>query len=84
MEIHKTCDFCVTGTHESAKSTKQYELLLQIGGFRAPNHFRVILLFRQNQTLPRKTRFARKSISERETALSRRRGLRESQFRLMF
>ena len=32
-EIHKIYDFCVTETHESAKSTKQYELPLQIGEF---------------------------------------------------
>ena len=35
-KIHKTCDFCVTETHESAKSTKQYELPLRIGVFLIP------------------------------------------------
>ena len=29
----KICDFCATETHETAESTKQYELLLQIGVF---------------------------------------------------
>ena len=32
-KIHKICDFCATETHETAESTKQYELLLQIGVF---------------------------------------------------
>ena len=36
VKIHKICDFCVTGTHESAKSTKHYELPLQIGVFLSP------------------------------------------------
>ena len=35
-KIHNTCDFCVTETHESAESTKQYELLLQIYVFLSP------------------------------------------------
>ena len=29
-KIRKICGFCVTETHETAESTKQYELLLQI------------------------------------------------------
>ena len=75
----------MTETHETAECTKPYELLLQIGGFWAPNHlFHEIPLFREIPTFPRKTRLARKSIPERETALSRRGGLRECQFGLMF
>ncbi len=34
VKIHKTLDFCVTETPETAESTKPYELLLQIGGIR--------------------------------------------------
>ena len=85
LKIHKICDFCVTETHETAECTKPYELLLQISGFGAPNHlFREISLFREIPAFPRKTRLARKSIPERETALSRRGGLRECQFGIMF
>ena len=40
--------------------------------------------FSRNSHFSAQKRFARKSIPERETALSRRRGLRECQFRLMF
>ena len=85
VEFHKIYDFCVTETHETAECTKPYELLLQIGVFGAPNHlFHEIPPFREIPTFPRKTRLARKSIPERETALSRRGGLRECQFGLMF
>ena len=85
VKTHKFSDFCATATPETAESTKPYELLLQMDGFRARNHlFSEIQHFRENRTFPRKTDFARKSISGRETELSRRRGLRECQFRLIF
>ncbi len=85
VKILKIWDFYATETLETAESTKPYELLLQMDGFRARNHlFSEIQHFRENHTFPRKTDFARKSISGRETELSRRRGLRECQFRLIF
>ena len=47
VKIHKTLDFCVTETPETAESTKPYELLLQIGGIWARNSiFGGILQFR--------------------------------------
>ena len=44
-KIRKTCDFCVTETHESTESTKQYEFLLQIGVFEPRTTFFVTFCF---------------------------------------
>ena len=51
-KIRKTCGFCVTETHESAESTKQYEFPLRIGCICTQNH-----VFTGNQLFARKITF---------------------------
>ena len=62
VEFHKISYFRVTETHETAESTKPYELLLQIGGFWARNHFLAkFSIFAQN-TLFRAKRVSREKV----------------------
>ena len=59
VKFHKIWDFRVTETHETAESTKPYELLLQIGGFWARNHFLVEINIFAKNTLLRAERVCR-------------------------
>ena len=75
MNFHRKWPFRFTETPESADSTKQYELLLQIGEIPTRNHFSTWNpLFSGIHTFREGTISARKWFSGRETAFPRREG----------